>query len=207
MLRQSNMSGIYNALAANAPPATFGAAVIASPWASSHYGYNLARFTGGPPNIIAATGGGTIQADGSTGSGGCSTKGGGINLGVGPISAGTVFNACQVKAITGGLLVGMGGFVLLVGAALIASHGLKGTQLAAGIGKVAGGPVGIAAGIVTSGAERARPTNRRLAAAEREQPTESYASRQRRYRSEGFESTDLPQPSGGRRARAGQGAA
>src|SRR5271170_4757674 len=38
MLAQANMSGILAALKANADPATFSAAVVRSPWASSHYG-------------------------------------------------------------------------------------------------------------------------------------------------------------------------
>ena len=40
MLKQANMSGIYNALAANAAPSQFSAAVVGSPWASGHYGGN-----------------------------------------------------------------------------------------------------------------------------------------------------------------------
>jgi len=38
MLAQSNMYGIAQALLNNAPPALFSAAVVQSPWASSHYG-------------------------------------------------------------------------------------------------------------------------------------------------------------------------
>jgi hypothetical protein len=38
MLTQSNMSGILDALQGDEPPATFSAAVVQSPWASSHYG-------------------------------------------------------------------------------------------------------------------------------------------------------------------------
>lgn len=47
MINQSNMTGIRNALMANASLDTFSAAVVASPWASSHYGGN--------PNHIAST--------------------------------------------------------------------------------------------------------------------------------------------------------
>lgn len=45
MIQQTNMAGIYNALKANADVNTFSAAVVASPWASGHYG--------GSPNAIA----------------------------------------------------------------------------------------------------------------------------------------------------------
>jgi hypothetical protein len=38
MILQSNMNGILKALEANAPPEVFSASVVASPWASSHYG-------------------------------------------------------------------------------------------------------------------------------------------------------------------------
>lgn len=76
MIRQGNMAGIYQALMNDAQPSAFSAAVVASPWASSHYGgdpNHIANIpvpngtvTGGlsepgsaPPN---ATGGGTINA-------------------------------------------------------------------------------------------------------------------------------------------------
>jgi hypothetical protein len=40
VLRQGNMRGIYDVLAANGPLNAFSAAVVASPWAASHYGGN-----------------------------------------------------------------------------------------------------------------------------------------------------------------------
>lgn len=52
MLHQGNMSGIYQALAQNADTTKFARAVIYSPWASSHYGYNPGRFTGASPTNI-----------------------------------------------------------------------------------------------------------------------------------------------------------
>jgi hypothetical protein len=57
MILQSNMSGIYQALASNAPTAAFSSAVVASPWASSHYG--------GDPNHIATI---AVPAEVSAGS-------------------------------------------------------------------------------------------------------------------------------------------
>jgi len=201
MLRQQNMAPIFNALAANAPPATFGAAVISSPWASSHYGGNVSRFTGAVPPVVTYTGQTLVASPGTptpsnpTGAvqgapGTCSANTGGLDI----PGAGWIGTPCQIKAFTGGLLIGVGGFTLLVGAVLIASYGLKNTSVGAAVGKVAGGPVGMAAGVMTevgrkagTGAKRkASPTDRRIDAAEREQPTEPYASRQRRYKSEGF---------------------
>ena len=47
MIQQSNMSGIHQALSSDASLDSFSAAVVASPWAASHYG--------GDPNHIAET--------------------------------------------------------------------------------------------------------------------------------------------------------
>ncbi len=49
MINQGNMSGIKQALMSNAPLPTFSAAVVESPWASSHYGGNPSYFTDVPP--------------------------------------------------------------------------------------------------------------------------------------------------------------
>lgn len=49
MILQKNMSGIYQALASNAPPAVFSAAVVKSPWAGSRYGVAAA---GAPAKYI-----------------------------------------------------------------------------------------------------------------------------------------------------------
>lgn len=202
MIRQQNMKPIYNALANNASPSAFGAAVISSPWASGHYGGNVGRFTGNPPPIIAVGTGANLGSGGTSGDGsgsgsgattpgvGCSSSNG-LNLGVGPISLGHIFTGCQVKAITGGLLVGLGGGVLLVGAVLIAAYGLSQT----GVGKAVAGvarstPVGAVAGAVSRSAQ---PSARRDAANARTADTqEPYAERQARYESEGFTSTPGP---------------
>lgn len=67
VVRQSNMAGIFRALAASAPLATFSAAVVASPWASSHYGGNpqhIAQIPAPPavnmPGSPATPNGGTL---------------------------------------------------------------------------------------------------------------------------------------------------
>lgn len=51
MILQQNMNGIYTALANNASPDQFSAAVVSSPWASSHYGVAAA---GAPAQYVEA---------------------------------------------------------------------------------------------------------------------------------------------------------
>jgi hypothetical protein len=210
-LIKGSYPGIYNALASNAPAATFSAAVVTSPWAASHYGVAAAgapsqyivagrgldyiATLNGKPGIVTATGGQTIQAGttdstasgaGTTSNIGCSSKQGGLD-----IFGAKIGDPCQLKALTGGLLVGVGGAVLLVGAVLIASYGLKNTGVGRAVGSVAkSGPVGFAAGFVTERVAQASPTARRDAALEAQIPAESYKSRQARYQSEGFETME-----------------
>lgn len=106
----------------------------------------------------AQTGGGTAPT--TTGSGvGCSSKGGGVNLDfassipvIGSLApAVNVGDACQIKALVGGLLIGLGGGVLLVGAVLIASYGLSHTSAGKAVAGVARfTPVGAVVGGVAS---------------------------------------------------------
>jgi len=118
MLRQSNMNGIYQALANNAPFATFEAAVVASPWASGHYGGHL--FSGTAPTVAVT---GQTLAAGTPGSAGgtmgSSHCGGGAGVTI-PVVNTTFFDGCQIKALVGGLLVGAGGVMLLTGFVLLA---------------------------------------------------------------------------------------
>ena len=85
---------------------------------------------------------------------GCGAKGGGISLGIGPISTGKLFNACQVKGIVGGLLVGLGGATIIVGVVILAG---KSSSVRSAVGTVAGGiaggPEGAAVGGAVAGAE------------------------------------------------------
>jgi hypothetical protein len=130
MIRQDNMSAIYTALKNDAPPATFGAAVISSPWASSHYGGIVSRFTGAPPsqNIVAGkgstagsgSGAGGLSATPTVGGNPLSASGTGCNakgkiFGV----AGISFSYCQGKALVSGLCIGLGGAVALIGIVLV----------------------------------------------------------------------------------------
>lgn len=59
VLRQRNMSNIYNALAVSASAYSFSAAVVGSPWAESHYGGNPGHIAQIPvPPVTQAPGGG-----------------------------------------------------------------------------------------------------------------------------------------------------
>ena len=118
---------------------------------------------------------------------GCN-PGGGINLGIGPLSAGHLFTGCQVKAITGGLLVGVGATVLLTGVVLTVAAALTGTA-----GRVATralgskSPIGVVGKAVTGGAKsigsRIPDRNDRLyARTQREAPER--LERNARYRSQ-----------------------
>jgi hypothetical protein len=178
-LNMPNYRGIKAALANNASPSDFSAAVVASPWAASHYGVAAAGapsqyiVTGrgtdyianlGTPPVVAVSGQ-TLQA-GSPGSQGgagdgaqsaiagtCGAKGGGFGFSFLSISSPKIFTVCQVKAISGGLLVGIGAVVGLAGLVLLGATGLSDTK----VGKTAIGvassksPVGkVAQGVSTT---------------------------------------------------------
>lgn len=77
--------------------------------------------------------------------GACSNSGGADILGV------HIGTGCQTKALVGGLLVGLGGFVMLGGALLVASKGLASTSLgrqAKAAAKFVPGPVGVASRVI-----------------------------------------------------------
>jgi hypothetical protein len=88
---------------------------------------------------------------------GCSSTGG-INLDaassipvVGSILPSvTIGNQCQMKALTGGLMVGGGFIILVLGALMIAGKSASGTRAGkAAVGYVTGGPAGALAGAST----------------------------------------------------------
>lgn len=117
----------YNAWVAAGRPQKPSAATV-NGWLS---GAGVGTGTPGP-NVT----GGTTAASGA--GVGCSSKGGGITIpSLGIVSSITGFgnintglgSACQIKALTGGLLVGAGGFIFLAGALLVASYGLSETRL------------------------------------------------------------------------------
>jgi len=170
-LNMPNYTGIKAALAANAPFSQFEAAVIASPWASGHY--NGALFSGTPATVQAGTGieltpgsggtGGAVDAGSTAPPGTCGAGSKGIQLDVlksvplvGSVAPSvTIFNACQVKAIAGGLLVGLGAVVMLAGAVLVVSNTKAGRTAVAAAGAIGGGPVGMVAGGISKGAKTA----------------------------------------------------
>jgi len=130
----SNYTAIKAALASNAPYETFKSAVVMSPWAGGHY----AATSGGPWGAaFASTGQPIVNATGqtlnqpstvnpATGTtpGTCGAKGGGIN-----IFSVSILNACQIKALTGGLLVAAGGLTMGVGVIVLVAYGLTNTRI------------------------------------------------------------------------------
>lgn len=137
---------IYNALMSDVPTEQFSVAVVDSAWSSNHYGVASAGsnaavpgrlstwFTSIPlPGTLTATaatsGTGTpdqVSAS-STGSAAAGVKGcasrppvfktGGI-FGVGSFT----FSACNAKALTAGLLVGLGGVITIVGLIMVVTE-------------------------------------------------------------------------------------
>lgn len=143
----SNGAGIGNWKGDPAYNAWVAAGMPQQPSASSVLGWlSKAGFS------AAAGGAGTTfsgpSAAGQPGT--CSSKGNGI--GAFGVNIGT---ACQLKALTGGLLIGIGGVALLTGAVLIASYGLSQTKL----GKQATAAVTGSVGVVgrTAGAVAGAP--------------------------------------------------
>ena len=142
----SNYTGIKNALANNAPYPQFKAAVVASPWAAGHYN-NGSSFAGvGQPtvsvsgqtllagNAQASTTGASVSGTPGT----CSSRGNGI--GAFGVNIGT---GCQLKALSGGLLVGVGGIALMTGTILIVAYGMSQTKLGKQAVSAVGGSVGV----------------------------------------------------------------
>jgi len=157
-LAMSNYTQIRAALASDAPWPTFEAAVVASPWAAGHYGGALFS---GTPAVVSVTGqtltAGSAGSAGGSGSsttldsvnGGssgdprtCGAKGGGVDILFGHIGT-----ACQLKALTAGLLIGLGGAVMMIGVVVLVGR-TKSVREAVGAvaGGVAGGPAGVAKG-------------------------------------------------------------
>ena len=174
-------TGIRAALAANAPFPQFEAAVVASPWASGHY--NGALFSGTPATVQAGTGiqltpgsGGSADLGSTAPAGTCGAGSKGIQIDalksvplIGSFAPSvTIFNACQVKAIAGGLLVGLGAVVMLAGAVLVVSNTKAGKTAVAAAGAIGGGPVGKVAAGISSGAKRVTPSGREAAYTERQ---------------------------------------
>jgi hypothetical protein len=94
MLQQSNMSGIYNALKNSASITVFSAAVVASPWASGHYGGNPNAIANIPiPTAVPA--GTNPFASGSSAAGAATATTGPGSLIPGGGSSAAVGGACQ----------------------------------------------------------------------------------------------------------------
>lgn len=156
---QSNMSGIAAALGSGtATPAQFGQAVISSPWASSHYGYNLARFThGAPGSSPAATAAAAANQAGNPYAGACDDARYLINA-----ASVHLINECQAKALLGGLWIFIGGVGMVIAGALFVASGFGRRSAAQTVGGTLSrvpGPVG-----AVGGALKGTPAPRRRAA-------------------------------------------
>lgn len=163
MIRQSNMSGIFNALNANADVSAFSAAVVASPWASGHYGGNPNAIANIPvPTFTSAN-----VAPGSAGGAGSAGGGSGFNPNAPALSfplLGTVVNQGQELKIKGWALMIAGGFVAVVGLGVVLAT--LGLQSKAGRTAAEVVPGGVAAKTL-AGAGTTTQRSRRIATEQR----------------------------------------
>ncbi|MDA8311015.1 MAG: hypothetical protein M0Z46_10475 [Actinomycetota bacterium] len=125
-LEGSNYAAVRSNLAHTGSLTQFSAAVVASPWASSHYG--------GTPQKIARTPIPTPRTVKGFGTGREGTAGGVVPTGTTPTcviqfpgvagaGAFCILNKSQAHRIAGGLLVVAGGLVMLVGVGMLAAFG------------------------------------------------------------------------------------
>lgn len=187
MINQSNMAGIRNALANNADPNTFSAAVVASPWASSHYGGNPLHIAQIPlPSFIQAGSSATIGSGTNAGasSAASGSSAGGYN-GISVPVLGTIISGQQEMVIKGWFFIIAGGLVGAVGAAVVlAALGLETKIGRAAVEAVPGGvAVKAAAGRGTSTQRSRRQASERAAAQRQEDrlQVEEMRGRERRY--------------------------
>ena len=123
--QQATYSKILNALRAN-DPAGARAALIASPWAASHYNggasFSNASIPGGASNLPPFSGGtgasttGTTLASDQT----CS-----VSM---PVTGGCLLSKAQVRALLGAAIISTAVVVGLVGALILVANGLAETK-------------------------------------------------------------------------------
>ena len=160
VIGQTNMQSIYNALATSAPWPQFAQAVNASPWGTS---VSVNPNPSLPPNITSTGknlgGGGSAADTGKALAGTCGAGSQGVSL---PLVGGHFFDACQTKALVGGLAVGLGGLIMLVGVVVIVRVGLSGTAAGRAAGTVAQAATKnpVAKAVVSSVSPRARQGRR-----------------------------------------------
>lgn len=115
-------------------------ALFASPWAASHYGYGSAwpndPIPGGVQAMPASyyTGGtsGATPADSLTDAGMCAWS---ISLPL--VGSQCIITKTQVRAMLGGMLLGVGGVVTLFGFAVLVAYGFQRTGALNAVGKAA----------------------------------------------------------------------
>ena len=160
VIGQTNMQSIYNALATSAPWPQFAQAVNASPWGTS---ISVDPNQSLPPNITSTGknlgGAGSADNTGKALAGTCGAGSQGVSL---PLVGGHFFDACQTKALVGGLAVGLGGLIMLVGVVVIVRVGLSGTAAGRAAGTVAQAATKnpVAKAVVSSVSPRARQGRR-----------------------------------------------
>jgi hypothetical protein len=139
-LAMPDFRAIRTDLRANKPVAAR-AALIASPWAASHYGggsgFSNAPLPGGKP-VLPAVGVGSGSTSTATltaaSSPGCLLGIPSVDLKVTSIGGGCIVTKSEGRAVIGVLVMASGGFALALGALVLVAIGLK----HAGAGKVAG---------------------------------------------------------------------
>lgn len=140
MIDQPNMAGIKSALESSAPSSAFGAAVVASPWASSHYGGNVGGFsqvTNPGPTITdaQAIGAGKVEPAGTAITAGATAGAGTQNTGTAVL---TSLTSPLTSSISGDvksagaylILIGAGAALVVLGLFKTANPGLSIRQTA-----------------------------------------------------------------------------
>lgn len=125
MINQSNMAGIRQALVSDASPADFSAAVVASPWASSHYAQPGHAPDPGHISAIPVPSGTTPAPSGTAGAGTVTTvpAGAGGSSGTGSSSGGGGLLSSVAGVVGGGIFGGLADSLLGVGATLVLLSG------------------------------------------------------------------------------------
>jgi hypothetical protein len=138
MIDQTNMSGIRQALATDQPVAGFSPAVVASPWASGHYGYNpqaIAQTTagGGPAPAGSGTPGQLPAVTGVNGSpaGGTSATDTGVISSILGGATGAVWGEIEPFLVKSFLILGGMG-ILILAAYKAASPDIKSAEQSVG---------------------------------------------------------------------------
>jgi hypothetical protein len=135
-LNMPNFTSVRDALKRNDPVGAR-SALIASPWAASHYNggasFSNEALPGGKPVLPPAGGGGPGSSGSSTSSNADPTCAGSWPN-IGPVGGGCMIHKATLRHVAGGLLMGAGGIIALPGVLVLVAFGLK---TSGGLGKAA----------------------------------------------------------------------